>query len=106
MSSEPLIQEAVKRLVDAAHPLKVILFGSHAAGTANVNSDLDFLVIESTVKNKLKEMVRLRRTLHGLGVPIDVLVASKQDIDDWGHLPSTALYWAVKEGKVLHDASH
>jgi len=106
MSPDVVVQEAVRRLVDAAHPLKVILFGSYARRASNVDSDLDFLVIEATVKNKFKEMVKLRRALHGLGVPIDVLVASQKEVDEWGHLPATALYWAMKEGRVVHDAAH
>jgi hypothetical protein len=28
---------------------------------------------------------------------VDVLVASEQEIEDWGHLPGTVFYWALKE---------
>jgi len=38
-------------------------------------------------------------------IPVDVLVASDQDIDDWGQLPGTLYYWALKEGKTLHEAA-
>jgi hypothetical protein len=36
-------------------------------------------------------MVRLRRILRPLQIPVDVLVASEKEIEDWGHLPSTTL---------------
>ncbi len=106
MILDSTIQMALKRLVDEVHPLKVILFGSYARQEAKDESDLDFLVVEASVKDKLHEMVRLRRVLGGLGISADVLVVSQQEMMDWGHLPGTALYWALKEGKVLHEAAH
>jgi uncharacterized protein len=39
------IDEAVRRIVESFHPDKIILFGSHAWGTAGIDSDADFLVV-------------------------------------------------------------
>ncbi len=105
MISGKTINKAVKLLVDAAHPLKIILFGSYARGAAKNDSDVDLLVIIPHVQSKHAEMVRLRRLLLPLQLPVDVLVFSKQEVEEWGHLPSTVLYWALKEGKVLHEAT-
>jgi len=33
------------------------------------------------------------------------MVVSEDDIEEWGRLPGTALYWALREGKVLQDAA-
>jgi predicted nucleotidyltransferase len=55
------IQQAVERLVAAANPSKVILFGSYARGDATENSDLDLMVIEQEVVSKFDEMVCLRQ---------------------------------------------
>ena len=41
MISEQTIQQAVARLVVAANPSKIILFGSYARGDATEDSDLD-----------------------------------------------------------------
>jgi predicted nucleotidyltransferase len=106
MISQQTIDDAVQRLIAAAHPAKIILFGSYARGEAGDDSDLDFLVIMPTLANKHQEMVRLRRVLRPLRIPADVLVASKAEVDEWGHLPSTTLYWALTEGKVLHEAAN
>jgi predicted nucleotidyltransferase len=92
MISQQTINEAVQLLVAAAHPVKVVLFGSYARKEANDDSDLDFLVIVPALANKHQEMVRLRRILRPLQIPVDVLVASEKEIEDWGHLPSTTLY--------------
>ena len=99
------IGEAAKILVDAAHPRKIILFGSYAHGNPTEDSDVDLLVIERDLPDKLDEMVRLRRLLSPLRIPVDVLVYSEDEVREWGHLPGTALYWALKQGKVLHEAA-
>lgn len=106
MISQQTIDDAVQRLIAAAHPSKIILFGSYARGEASDDSDLDFLVIVPTLANKHQEMVRLRRILRPLRIPVDVLVASKAEVDEWGHLPSTTLYWALNEGRVLHETAN
>ena len=103
MISEKTIQQAVARLVAAAKPSKIILFGSYARGDATENSDLDLMVIEREVANKFDEMVRLRQALRPLRIPVDVLVYSQKYVDEWGHLPGTALYWALHEGRVMHE---
>jgi hypothetical protein len=47
-------------------------------------------------------MVRLRRRLQPLAAAFDLLVYSRDEVARWGGQPGTALYWALKEGKVLH----
>lgn len=104
MISQETLAQAVKILIDNAQPARVILFGSYARGTAHEGSDADFLVIQSQPVNKAKEMIRLRRALRPLHIPVDVLVFSQQEIDDWGHLPGSIIYSALKEGRVMHEA--
>jgi uncharacterized protein len=94
---------AVETLAKAApNAEQILLFGSYARGDAHAQSDLDFLVIERTVENRAREMVRLRRALRPLRVAADVLVYSSEEVNRWGQQPGTALYWALREGRVVH----
>lgn len=85
----------------AGSPVRVILFGSHARGDARLGSDLDFLVIEPDVSDRHAEMVRLRRALHHLRRPVDVLVVSEAQVEEWGETRGTVLHEALSEGRVL-----
>ena len=58
---------------------QIVLFGSHARGDAGAESDLDFLVIESKVEDRAREMVRLRRALRPLRISVDVLLLASAD---------------------------
>ena len=105
MTTQEAINLAVQRLIKSARPTKVILFGSYAEEQPTEESDLDLLVVEREVSSKLKEMVRLREAVGSIGLPVDIIVCSEQEMEDWGHLPGTVLYWALKEGKVLYEAA-
>ena len=102
MMVEDTIRQAVTRLAADPLPQRIILFGSQARGDADTGSDIDLLVIEAEVPNRGAEMVRLRRLLRPLPAAFDVLVYSQDEVVRWGQQPGTALYWALKEGKVLH----
>lgn len=96
------IDAAVRTLAEAAGPARILLFGSHARGDAGAESDLDFLVIEPQVADRAKEMVRLRRALRPLRLPVDVLVYSADEVERWGHQPGSVVYSALREGRVVY----
>lgn len=104
MSPEDTLKQSVDRLVAAADPLRVILFGSRARGDVREDSDFDFLVIEREVRNAAEESARLRRAVGQVGAGVDVLVVDEASFDKWSEAPGSTLYWAKREGKVLYPA--
>jgi uncharacterized protein len=99
------IEKAAELLKEAASPEKIILFGSHARVGAGEDSDVDILVIEGEVKDRVAEMVRLNRALSPLRLPIDLLVVSREMFDYWSGTPGNVYYRANKEGKVIYEAA-
>ena len=104
MTTAEIVDRAGRLLADAAPPeSKVILFGSHSRGDAGTDSDFDFLVIESSVVSKAKEMVRLRAALDPLRVAADVVVVPRKYAEEWGDVPGTLIHDALTEGRVLAE---
>jgi predicted nucleotidyltransferase len=99
---QALIQEAARRILRAAPPgTRLVLFGSAARGEANEHSDLDFLVIEPTVADPIRESVRLDRTLDGMLIPADIIVRSQESVRKWRDVYGTVINAALEEGLEL-----
>jgi len=100
---EELLQEIVRRIVEAVQPEKIVLFGSAARGEMGPDSDLDFLVI-TTCEHRRNTARKIRRQLIGIGVPIDIIVAKPEDIERYGDAIGLIYRPALREGKVLYAA--
>ena len=100
-----VLEEVVRRLVAAAHPQRIIMFGSQAGGRADPESDVDLLVVEREVADRAKEMVRLNRTLRGLALPVDLLVAGEELFARWSDTPGNVYFDAKHRGRVLYEST-
>lgn len=100
-----VIKQAARLMHKIAPDATVILFGSYAQNNQRPDSDLDLLVVKPVVVNRRAEMVRLRRALKPLGIPVDVLVISKRVFEEWRDTPNTILCVAATEGRVLNEVA-
>ena len=105
-ATEKAIREMTRRIVEQFNPVKIVLFGSHARGTALPDSDVDLLVIKKIKGSKRRERVAICVALHDIDVPKDIIVASPEEIEKFGRTVGTVLYPALQEGKTLHDRTH
>jgi predicted nucleotidyltransferase len=96
------IRRYVQQVVEKFHPDRVILFGSHAYGRPDDDSDVDLLVV-MPAKNELSMMGRIRWAIDA-PFPLDLLVCTPENLakglawNDW------FLKEVVEKGIVLHDA--
>lgn len=98
------VEEVTRRIVATAQPQRVLLFGSSVKGKVGVDSDLDVLVIVRGPVHRRQLAQRIYRNLHGVGMPVDVIVATEEDIRQYGDKPGMILRSALSEGKVLYEA--
>lgn len=105
MYNMEMIEQAAAVLKQVAQPEKIILFGSYGRAEAQRDSDLDILVVEREVKDRVAEMARLNRALGFLRLPIDLLLVSQEKFDYWSDTPGNVYYRAKREGKVIYEAS-
>jgi predicted nucleotidyltransferase len=96
---------ATQRLIAAANPMCVILFGSQARGDANPESDADFLVVEQKVEDRFSELARLRHSLKGLMLSADVLVIDHDGFMRLREEPGSVYQHAYREGRCLYGTT-
>jgi len=101
-------QEDVGALVDAiverAHPLRIILFGSAARGTASFESDIDLLVVMPNGTHRRDTARMLYRTIRDITVPFDLVVATEDDLARYGDTVGYVYREALEEGRELYAA--
>ncbi|MDR7489357.1 MAG: nucleotidyltransferase domain-containing protein [Armatimonadota bacterium] len=93
----------VQRIVAAFRPVRVILFGSRARGTAETTSDVDLLVVLPEVSDKRQAAVEMRRLLRDLPVTKDIVVTTPDQITRRANLPGNLLRHALGEGRVVYE---
>ena len=103
MTSQALIETMVDRIVGRFEPARVILFGSHARGTADEGSDVDLLVVMRDVADKRQAAVQMRRVLGDLPVSKDIVVTTPDEISHRGHVVGSVLHAALREGAVVYE---
>jgi predicted nucleotidyltransferase len=97
------LRDIVCRIVDAADPEKIVLFGSAARGTMGPHSDLDLLVIKDGEYDLLAMTQLVYRALSGLSYAKDVIVATPGDIERYKDSYCLVYYPALRDGKVIYD---
>lgn len=103
MTDAGVIQEIVRRIVEKARPERIILFGSAARGEGGPDSDIDLLIMKANVRRRQTAM-DLYEALADIGQPVELIVATPEDIERYGQSPALVLEQALREGKVLYAA--
>ena len=93
--------QAIRSIVSAYQPARVILFGSQARGDAMPDSDVDLLVLFDDDLNPRERRIGIRRLLRDMPFAKDVLVASIADLEH--STGGTAVAGAIRDGVVVYE---
>lgn len=96
------IRDIAKKIAEKYHPQKIILFGSHAYGQPNEDSDIDLCVIKETNKDRFEREQELRLLLFPAGAPFDVLVFTPGEIKKRLKLGDFFIEEIIHNGKILY----
>ena len=106
MVSMPDIKRYCDAIAAAFKPRRIILFGSHAYGQPNEDSDVDVLVV----------MPKSRRVRRGTAVkirmkvdadfPVDMLVRSEAEVERRVREKDLFMTYITSEGRVMYEAVH
>lgn len=99
-----VMQDIIARVVAAARPQRIILFGSAARGAMGPNSDVDLLVVKDGRFDRGRLTERIYLQLEGAGEAVDVIVVTPDEVERYRDLPWLVIAPALKEGKVVYAA--
>ena len=106
MNPDPaLLDELVRRTVEAVQPRRVILFGSAARGEMGPDSDLEVLVVMPDGCDRLAVTQILHDRLSRLGIAKEIVVVQASDVERYGQNPSLVIHSALSEGRELYHAA-
>lgn len=100
---EELRKLIVGRIVSVLHPDKIILFGSRARGTGCPDSDIDLLVIARSDQPRYRRAAPIYGVLSDILAPMDILVYSPQEVEEWSGVPQAFVTTAIRQGAVLYE---
>lgn len=103
MITDQIVKSMTDNIINNFSPDKIVVFGSWARNDYNEHSDVDFLVIMPYSGSKRDAQVAVRRVLKGFGVPKDVIVATKQEIEQRQNLSGYIYGAALREGRVVYE---
>jgi len=103
MTAQTAIRRMTNRIAKRFKPDKIVLFGSHARGTAGPDSDVDLLVIMPVNGSRRQTQVNIRCEIHDIPVSKDIVVVTPSEAERQRHLAGTIVRPAMREGKVLYE---
>lgn len=103
MAAMEATEKMTRRLVERFRPQRIVLFGSHAKGTARSSSDIDLLIIAPSDEPRWQRVVPVYRALAGLGIPKDIVWWTPEEIAEWRGVKSHFINTVLGEGKVLYE---
>ncbi|MBI4967303.1 MAG: nucleotidyltransferase domain-containing protein [Rhodospirillales bacterium] len=99
------LERLLDRVVTAMRPEAVYLFGSHARGEADRNSDYDLLVIVPDDCSRERRSLTTAATLpRDPGVPADVIPCRRSVFERRRHQVGTLCHRATREGRLIYGA--
>lgn len=96
------VRAMVDRIVRRFRPERVILFGSHARGDAGPESDVDLLVVMEVEGSRRQKQLEVRREVHDVRGPKDVLVTTPEEFEWRRRVPGTVERSAALEGRLVY----
>ena len=102
---DPILAEIVHRLVEAFHPERLYLFGSHARGEAGPDSDYDLLVVvPHATEPGYRRAQQAQDALWGIWEAADVLVLTREEFERRSSIVTSLPATVLREGKELYAA--
>jgi predicted nucleotidyltransferase len=103
--STELLDEITRRLAKSIHPERIYLFGSHAAGNPDDDSDVDLLAVVRDTDRPTREIANEgRSSLSDFLIPFDLIVCTKSQFDRYAGVKNTIMNEVLCEGRLVYGS--
>jgi predicted nucleotidyltransferase len=98
------IIDVLQKIVVGYSPQRVILFGSHAYGQPDENSDIDLLIIKETKKRPIERWMEVKRLVRDRNrtVSVSPLVYTLRELEERLAIKNFFIQEVLEKGKVLY----
>ncbi len=96
------ITTVASRLAQTAGAERVILFGSHARGQADDDSDVDLMFVAPSDLPRFKRSRALYRSLRPYPFPMDIVVYTPEEVERGKKSPLSFVSTVLREGKTIY----
>jgi predicted nucleotidyltransferase len=103
--TEDLLAEIKNRIVEHFHPKQIILFGSHAYGNPNRDSDIDLLVIMDTNLRHVARSAAILRACRPKYIAMDIVVRTPEEIENLLKRFDPFLKEILEHGRILYKSA-
>jgi predicted nucleotidyltransferase len=104
MSSQEQINALVEEIVSGYQPEKIYLFGSHATGKQNADSDIDLFIVKETRKRRLERNREVRKCINTYPQKgLDVFVFTPEELKKGMQEVMNIGKEAVTTGKLVYE---
>lgn len=100
---DSVLAQVVHKVVQAADPDRIVLFGSSARGEARPGSDIDLLVIKDGDYGYHETMAQLFRAVADCEREVDIVLITSAQAARYRDSRGLVIRPALKEGRLLYE---
>jgi predicted nucleotidyltransferase len=99
-----MIQSVLRKLIEDYQPQRVILFGSHAGGKPDADSDIDLLIIKETTARWIDRWTRTQEIVSDpqRRTPVETIVLTPREVASRVAAGDQFVAEILEKGQVLY----
>lgn len=101
--TKKIIQQISEKIKREYKPERIILFGSHAWGKPDKDSDIDLFIVKDTTKRRVDRFCEVRKIIRNIkGISVQPVVFTKEELNERLKIGDDFIKEILEKGKALY----